>query len=334
MRHHPADSLLCPNICNSSILTSTNPSHKPLPPPPKPPSLADRLSLFLPFTKLRASKEPPPAQPSPQSHHPIELANPLPYLRAFVPFQITAVNSILPSPDNNASLLLQQDLSMSSPDDVLSVELRLVNDTVSETVNTLSLTNISRWADEELGVWAREQALTGDINSIGWASGRYWKLACVRAKYWMRCRARFPGLLVGKGSVVLEERPHSKAKAQHRQQGREPNLNVGRKLDNAEDGAQAPFSRRAMLAEIGRQSLLFSTGGVSMLITWRIGFDWTGETESHVSASTSFPTSWRKADLRRSLHMVEDAFDRLVKERGVYEATRIVTNLLFPEVGV
>ena len=330
------DSWICANTHDRAILTSTNPSHKSLPPPPKPPTLADRLSLFLPFTKLHTSREPAPEPPPPPtpSHQPIELAGPLPYLHAFTPFQINAIDNVLLNSGTTAPLLVQQDLSMTSPEDVLSLELRLVTDTVSETVDSFSLTSISPWAREELGEWAMEQALSGDVNSIGWAAGRYWELACIRAKCWARCKASFPGLVAGEaganGLDGREEQRRSKGQAKRKKRRKGPSLDGGRDFDG-ENGARTAPSRRAIYADIGRQSLLLASGGVSLLVAWRIGLDWTGETESHISASTSFPTSWRKADKRRSLGMVERAFDHLVKERGVCEAVRIVANLLFPD---
>lgn len=90
------------------------------------------------------------------------------------------------------------------------------------------------------------------------------------------------------------------------------------------------ISRQSLHELSGQQFLLFSDGTVSLRISWRIGFDWTGEVESHVSASTAFPSSWRDADERASLGKVGDVFERLVGGRGVFDATRIVVALLFP----
>jgi len=64
-------------------------------------------------------------------------------------------------------------------------------------------------------------------------------------------------------------------------------------------------------------------------IKWEVGFDWTGEVESRVSAKARFPEVWYEVDERRGLGKVPAVFDRLVRERGVFEAVRIMSGVIF-----
>ena len=105
----------------------------------------------------------------------------------------------------------------------------------------------------------------------------------------------------------------------------------GGEESTSERHLSASVPRSDFVANISSQSLLFSRSDVSLLISWHIGFDWIGEVESDISAVTSFPRTWRNADERGSLGKVGEAFDRLVRERGVLDGIRIMVQLIFPD---
>ena len=88
-------------------------------------------------------------------------------------------------------------------------------------------------------------------------------------------------------------------------------------------------SRKELMRHLRRKELVFQSADVRLRIMWRIQFDWTGEAESVVQAHATFPAAWRDADERKSLYKVPATFDSLVRERGVFEAIRVVVGLLF-----
>ena len=275
------------------------------------------------------------------SHKPIQLEDPLPYLRAFTPLTVTSIETLVPSSGSDEPLLPRHAITLSSPHELLKVELHLDVNTSNQAVDSFALTSVSPWAELELGTWARKTATTGDIASVGWACGRYWDVASVRARCWNRCSTVFPNLL---GTLQVEEavqtadvRRKTGSSAKQARDGKriEDPVEEDEEGNNSERESDGDFPsepripRSSLLQHLGRQSLLFTQSGVSLLISWSIGFDWTGETESHVSATASFPRRWREADERASLGKIGVVFDRLVAERGVFEAVRVVVALFF-----
>ena len=231
---------------------------------------------------------------------------------------------------------MQRELKLTSPTSILKVGMTLVTDTVTQTVVSLHLSGISPWANAELGAWIRKQVSSGDVSSIGWACGRYWEAVSIRAKCWARCKARFPLLVPGQCRDQMEE-PGPKAKNQKRTNDRTkkgskaPTNERDVDEDVNERSFPASVSQSDVIANISSQSLLFSRSGISLLISWRIVFDWVGEAKSDVSAVASFPKTWRTADERGSLNKVGEAFDRLVRQRGVLDGIRIMVQLIFPD---
>jgi len=327
-----------------SIVLTTNPNHEQTAAPVQSAPLSTRLAHFLPFSKPPAPrKNPRPTTELPVlSHKPIQLEDPLPHLRAFTPLTVTSVDTLVPSSNSDEPLLQHHDITLRSPHELLKMELHLSVNSSDQTVNSLDLVSISPWAEVELGRWAGKQAASGDIASVGWACGRYWDVASIRARCWSRCCTVFPYLLstiFSKDDVKIAADRRGKAPFS-RQRGAKRKGEVAEEDDNgsseereSDDELQLETRvlRSSLLVHLGRQSLLLTQSGVSLLISWSISFDWTGEAESHVSATASFPQSWRDADERASLSKIEDVFDRLVGERGVFEAVRAVVALLFQE---
>ena len=316
---------------------SDNPMHKPLPPSKKPIPVSSRLAQFLPFFKLPT----PPQKPRPistaplPSHHPIQLKDPLPHLLVFTPFTITSKDLLVSSSINDGPVLRNQDITLTSPDDLLNIELHLSVATMLDAVNILSVSNVSPWAEAELGTKIRQQAKTGDISSLGWACGRYWDVASIRARCWRRCQEQYGHLLYKNGRAKKgADALMSNRESQLRQSttGKANDLNSSGYSQTAESALPSLSISKSVIStqNLGRQSLFFFQTGVSLLVTWTIDFDWTGEAESHVSACAAFPKSWRNVDERASLDQVPALFSRLVRERGVYAAVRITLALLFP----
>ena len=306
---HSKSSIATTNSHSRSLLLSTNPSRKPIPPRPKPPTLSSKLSTFLPFSKrLKTTSTSDLPEPPPASHAPLDLEDSLPYLQAFHPFTVTSTATLSPSSIASGSYKEEKLLTLISPDKLLRLELKLVVDMADETVDSLDLLRISPWADAELGSWVRPVCELGDVSTIGWATARYWKVNAVRAKIFARCRKRFLNLL-----SASEATANSSSEDE----------------TDRQTPASKGISRQLLHELLGRDSLTFSDGVVSLCITWNISFDWTGEAESHVSACAAYPQAWKEADQRASLGKVDEVFERLVTEKGVFEAIRIVVSLLF-----
>ena len=318
----------------SSILASQNPTHDPIPLPPKPVPLSMRLSLFLPFSR---SKLPTPKAPAikepPRSHHPIQLEDPLSYLRAFTPLNISSTESLLPSSADDIIHFRQQEFTFTSSHNFLMVKLSITTNTNTHALDSLILVHISPWADSELGNWIRKHLANGDISSIGYAIGRYWEVVSIRARCWSSCYDEYRDILPladqNPAAPSIEKPPILKRKGRRRistlPEMAESESNLG-----ASSTTTAP-TVNDRLAHLSQQSLLFTRSGVSLLITWRIGFDWTGEVESQISACASFPAAWNGIDERASLSKVGEVFEKLVVEKGFRKAVGVVVGLLFQD---
>ena len=288
-----------------TILTTATPQEQSKSSPLKATPLATRLSAFLPF-----SKKPKPLPEDPlleaellPSYKPIESANPLSNLQAFSPFTISSVQRLINIRSGDALLNQQRlHLSSSSPAE-LDLSFVLLSDTDTDTVEHLSLESISPWADAELGSWIRRQAEdTADMATIGWGSSRYLEVAKSRARCWARCCRDFPQYISTSNS----------------------------QLDSAT--SRAPKSLDTEMTRcLGKPSIHFEskTSKASLVFTWRITSDWIGDTESQVSALAALPPRWTQLDSQReSLTKIPEAFEKLVKKIGVYEAIKVMVGIV------
>lgn len=345
-------------IYNSFILANEG-ADPPKPPIPPPPPLSKILCDFLPFSRpitVNISRPTPsilPDIPLP-SHLPIDFEDPLPYLKVFTPLDFTSTSIILSTSDDSHDLLQRHEISITAPQRLLGLKLDLTVKTSTNTAHDLVIQSLSTWAEVELGSWIRERA-TGDgpegkdISSICWATSRYWELSEKRARRWAQCYAEFPALLGGEALSEGEARDVGQAKAvstgrpnkrQKISQGRDPEDRPSNSLEDDDDDDDnapdpAPLPRHVIAQHLGRQSLLFqhpTSKTLSLLITWRIEFDWTGEAESHLQAVSAVPESWKDADERGSLGKVGSVFEDLVERLGVLGAVRGVVGLLFKDV--
>ena len=151
--------------------------------------------------------------------------------------------------------------------------------------------------------------------------------------------SRAEGEDVGRASVPSDGRPNKRRKGHHHApQDRSVLPSDDNDSDDDRDAAtpnSTSLPRHTLAQHLGRQSLLFQhprNTALSLLITWRIAFDWTGEAESHLSAVSAVPGSWEEADERGSLGKIGPVFEDLVERLGVLGAVRGVVGLLFKDV--
>jgi hypothetical protein len=166
----------------------------------------------------------------------------------------------------------------------------------------LQLTHISPWARREIGPWLDARIADHDITALGYGLGRYYDIAIRRASCWAECHAAFPALVAdGKENTV-------------------PRL-----LQKQDISA----SQRQIRYYLDRDSVVLRDRNAILRVRWVIGFDWTGEVESRLDARARFPEVWHEVDERRGLGKVPTVFDRLVRERGVFEAVEIMSGVVF-----
>ena len=249
---------------------------------------------FLPFSKRRkvtpkTSTLPIPDGPPP-SHHPIELENPLPYLQAFTPLTFLPAHKLSPlrppiAKSNQASQ--QHAFTVASPQQLFSATVVMTVDTDTHSITTLSITRLSPWAERELGKWIRARAESSDVggkdvSSICWAMGRYWEMAQKRARFWIRCQECFPELVSTRAR-----------RGQQHAADEDGDVSGEEGPPTSPGGGQTRtiklFDRCNVSRHLGRSNMMFQRRDVRLLIAWDISLDWTGEGQSHVSATASVP---------------------------------------------
>ena len=297
-------------------------------------SISSRIAQFMPFSKPSVQrKDPTSISTSPiPSHRPLQLEDPLPYLRVFTPLTVHSINSLVPSSDTSQPWLQRHDIILTSPQNLLRVKIQLSVNAVDESVSSLVLNSVSPWAQPELGDWFNKQASTGDLPTIGWACGRYWEVALLRARCWKRCHQRFRNLIPS----ALEFHRSAKNFDINITDSKRKGIQAVSGEGHGNESETTEALQSSLLAsdfdirsQLGQQSILFSAIGISLLITWCITLDWTGEPESHISACASFPKTWQIVDERASLENIGEVFDRLLLDRGVFEAVTVIVALLF-----
>ena len=196
---------------------------------------------------------------------------------------------------------------------MLSVKLRSASDRATGKVEAVEVLGVSPWANSELGQWLGAQAKTGDAPTMGWACGRYWEVACQRARHWLRCRRAFASLL-----------PAAEPENDDRRHGTTTAIEHGDKDDST------PVRLGDLSSAIGSRALLLSQARVSLLLTWDIVLDRCGEVMSEADVAVCHPKIWQNVDDRGSLKRFKELFQRVLERDGITEATRVVVQLLFP----
>lgn len=225
------------------------------------------LSSFLPCSTRHIAPPKPISQAPIASHRPLELDDPLPYLQMFTPFKFTTTLS-LPRDHNPHSNRVHQNhvIDVTGPQSLLTAQLTLTIDTLTNTILDLNLTHISHWAERELGAFIRAKAVSRDLGNACWAMDSYWGLARKRAEYWRRCEVAFAHLIPGRmrsdtGNVEV----------------------VGR------GELEKKISRKELNRHLGGDVLVLEDRHVVLKISWKISFDWTGEAASSVGVVAVVP---------------------------------------------
>ncbi|KAF2500461.1 hypothetical protein BU16DRAFT_523234 [Lophium mytilinum] len=330
-----------------SLINNTDPSVS-MVEKPKAAPISLLLSSFLPFSK------PPPAttqssaddldKPVP-SHGPVDLDDPLPYLRLFTPFTYKSRISIpnAQTDGSNASDLYQfHSIDILEPRKLLMAKMNMTIDVSKQKLVKLSLVHLSQWAERELGTWIRRKAREKDLGAVSWALGSYWDISIRRAECWQKCQRLLNDVDKTGGKALPGER---RGRPAARDIGSDEDAEGSTEEEDAVAGVaaggeqavrgktlmkrKAVVSRKQLLTHLGRESLIFESSEIVLKIGWDIGFDWTGEAKSTVKATAAFPRVWHDADARNSLKKVPATFDNLVRDRGVYESIKAMVGLLF-----
>lgn len=296
-------------------------------------TLSRRLALFLPFSR--------PLIPDPDSSPPdLTSQNDAGALR------IDTTETCVPCATSNDSSLRHQSIVITSPQQLLVVEFQLKLDQETGKNSDLTVSSISPWADFELGPWLRTEAVQLDKPIIEQTISRYWEISEIRAFCWYRCEQDLvqnahasvpisdPALGEPQDITSLPTKPHPGGPTDNAARPcREKS--VSNPLDdnttNHDPSPKAwPIPHRSLHHHLGQQSILFTySPSTSLLITWRLTISPAGVVHSNLSAQAAFPDAWTQAPGGQALGKVEEAFDLLVEQVGVFQAVKVVWGLLF-----
>lgn len=176
------------------------------------PSLAERLALFLPFSRpvpsrqsldaptiippldnlleIKASQPPETKQAESSDHHlpPASSATVIddPGHSLTQPSPVTVAGSLDPSrpPDTSSQGF---DINFTSHQQLLVVNIQLMIDKATGNSAKIKVTSISSWADPELGPWLRNEAHSLPRAVIERTIRNYWEASLIRASCWRRC---------------------------------------------------------------------------------------------------------------------------------------------------
>ncbi|RFU33656.1 hypothetical protein B7463_g2700, partial [Scytalidium lignicola] len=334
------------------LLRTTKPE---LPPEPEPKSTSAFKSIrsFLPFS-MRPKKPPVDAtlvsSTAPGSHRPVPVDDPLPHLTLFSPLRFSSNIVLLPPTpasdsgdpsSNNEAIILQKHLiTARSPSGLFSARLSMIVNPKSLSIASIDIEKLDSTAEHELGPFIRQKAgdegvLGRDIGVICWAMTRWFETALLRARFWCAVESEF-------GTPEARRLSYERYQQNNRRKRKrsvavmvEGDDAAGTEEDETNNDGNNPnkklkWTRRQLLPHLGRTAMDIESEEVELRLEWKIGFDWTGEVESSVSAATRLPRSWQEIDERHSLTKVPETFDRLVRERGPLVAVRTIVRLLMP----
>lgn len=256
--------------------------------PKNPPTILDNVNLFLPF-----SRPAPPEQKSIEeivksedlpSVLPVEVENPMPFLSVFTPFKFSStVMTLPPTPGaetGEADILQLHSIATSAPHCLFSSKLSVTVNTKSGAVERCDVEYLDPAAERELGPWVRQRAKDGvlgrDINSICWASTQWYEAALRRARFFCAVEAEL-GNPAG----------HDKARRRLRQEarrGRKSQPGVPQAPEEHFEDEERKFSSEDLRRNMGRERMEIGVQGATLVVSWRMEFDWTGEAEQTIEA--------------------------------------------------
>ena len=285
-----------------SLLVRSAAASAPKAPPPKPTSIFKSIASFLPFARRpRPSKAVPPKDTPIPSYLPIPLEDQLPHLQLFTPLTLSSTITILPSKPSTSTttspnpIFQNHTITLSAASGLFSARLNMIVDTSRLSVSSLSINTLDPSADAELGRWARERAsgkgiLGRDVSAICWAMARWFEVATKRAKFWSEVEREL-------GSDEGRRKSTARLKAIRKRKKRggtrpSEDLDEGHEEGRAiGESTKMKWTRKQLLPQMRRTSLVLTGDGVELRIEWNIVFDWTGEAESIISASAKVPSS-------------------------------------------
>jgi hypothetical protein len=257
-------------------------TEQPSKPKTKPASIFKSIGSFLPFSSRRrahASSSSALEKPLP-SHLPIALDDPLPYLEAFSPLTYTSTVVLLPSEQSSSGsepTLQKHNIHATHPTGLFAARLTMTVNTSNHSITSLSIPALDTNAEKELGHFICDRAAgTGkDISVICWAMGRWVEVSIKRAAFFCTIENDF-------GTV--EARAKSRAKSKKRKRRGAEDEENDAEMEEEDELKGWKWTRRQLLPHMGRTSMEISSEDVELRIEWKIGFDWTGEAESAVTA--------------------------------------------------
>lgn len=259
-------------------------------PSPKPQSeqvsVLKSMDSFLPFRPRRKSVMLPVSEKHLPSHLPVALDEPLPYLQAFSPLTYTSSITLLPSnpPASDSSsqkseqpIMQKYVINASHPSGLFAARLAMVADSSLLCITSIDVLRLDMSAEIELGTFIRARAeATGaigkDITVICWAMARWVEVSIQRARFWC---------------VVEREFGTSESRMTARQKKKKRKRNF---VDEDEND-KLNWTRRQLLPNIGRTSTELLSDEVELRLEWKIGFDYTGDVESVLTADARIPRS-------------------------------------------
>jgi hypothetical protein len=319
-------------------------------------SLAERLALFLPFSRpptltlnsgLPRLSPPPDELPASTVSKPPE-TTPAEFRTYSLPPQssMTAVDSLDASQSPLSSMTATESLDPShAPDSVsqlqhitftahqqlLVIDIQIMIDKTTKNLIELKTSSISSWADPELGRWLRNEAKSLDRALIERAVTSYWETSLIRAACWQKCEEEIGATCIKPltnsdkhelQSVLTQKKPPGRRKLIP------PTTIAPRFLQEKPAPTPTPTSH-SLQTHLGRQSLLFTRTPASLLITWHVSIIPNGAVENHISAHPVYPTRWMDVEGGQALHRVEEAFQALLARKGVFESVKELCSRMF-----
>ena len=160
---------------------------------PTPSSLTQQLAHFLPFSIK--PRPPEPRAPSPKEKDVDQVLDLDTLQTAGTPFTVTTSNTVLLPHTLDNSLLQRQDVTISTPQQLLICDLQLTANITTQRISHLDILALSSWAEPELGSWLRQSCENMEVAALGRAFGRYWEVARLRGKCWISCKQDFNNLV-------------------------------------------------------------------------------------------------------------------------------------------
>ncbi|KAH8198278.1 hypothetical protein TruAng_007576 [Truncatella angustata] len=312
---------------------------------------------FLPFGKstiiLPSPFQPPEGEDDspPISHHPLSMpsAEELPYLQLFTPLTFHSSITFVPrephenddkDEDKAGPLMQQHDISVSStPQGLFAARIEMLVNTKTLSIAKLSVPKLEPASAPELGPLVKKivdnqagsaHLLRRNASILTWAMAEWTRIASKRARFWCQVTEE---LEFRQGIIdCVQKMRQGRGKKRNHRQTTDSDAESSDREAHSEKKRQ--YTRTQLLPLMGRTSLdldltVDGHDEVELRITWRIGFDWTGEGRSTIGVLVQTPGKWHAQDDRRSLAGIPALFDTLLQKGSEpMDALRTVVSVL------